>query len=83
MALDKALSGLGGPLLIGLGVVVAAPIVLPIVGSLLRPVAKAAIKGSFYVADTVQAYLPAGEQPAENVIMEAQVEYKAGAAPQA
>jgi hypothetical protein len=83
MALDKVLSGLGGPLLIGLGVAIAAPVILPMIGSLLRPVAKAAIKGSFYVADTVQGYWPAGEPRVENFVIEAQAEYKAGSAAQA
>ena len=83
MALDKVLSGLGGPLLIGLGVVVVAPVVLPIIGGLLRPVAKTAIKGGLYVADTVQGYLPGGEQQGEISVIEAQVEYKAGSDSQA
>lgn len=83
MELGKLLSGLSGPLLIGLGVVVVAPVVLPIIGSLFRPVAKAALKGSFYVADTVQGYLPAGEQRVESFVIEAQAEYKAGSDPQA
>ena len=82
MALGKTLSGLGVPLLVGLGVVAAVPVVLPVIGSLLRPVAKAAIKGGFYVADTVQDYLPSGEHTEQSVVVEAQAEYKAGAASQ-
>ena len=45
--------GWGSGALVGVGAVVAAPIVLPRVGALLRPVAKGLIKGYFAVTDAV------------------------------
>jgi len=47
--------GWGSGALVGVGAMVAAPIVLPRVGALLRPVAKGLIKGYFTVADTLGA----------------------------
>jgi|SRR5262245_37401470 len=46
--------GWGSGALVGVGAVVAAPIVLPRVGALLRPVAKGLIKGYFAVTDAVR-----------------------------
>jgi hypothetical protein len=55
--------GWGGMGLAGLGVVLAAPILLPVVGSVLRPVAKGLIWGTLTVtAGTREWWAGAGEQ---------------------
>ena len=52
---EDALSRWSSSALVGVGAVLAAPLGLPIVGALLRPVAKGLVKGYFLVADVVQA----------------------------
>ncbi|HKA55772.1 MAG TPA: hypothetical protein VKJ47_19140 [Candidatus Binatia bacterium] len=51
---EDVLGGWGSSAAVGVGVVLAAPIVLPVVGTILRPVAKGLVKGYFFLADTVQ-----------------------------
>jgi Protein of unknown function (DUF5132) len=50
---EDAVKSWGLPVLVGAGVVLALPVVLPVVGSALRPMAKAAIKGYMALADSV------------------------------
>jgi hypothetical protein len=45
----------GPNLLIGVGIALAAPVVLPVIGGLIRPVAKTAIAGSLVAADALTA----------------------------
>jgi hypothetical protein len=49
------LNGWGGPVLLGLGAVVAIPVLLPIVGAVVRPVAKLAIQGGLFSSVTLSA----------------------------
>jgi hypothetical protein len=50
---EDAVKSWGLPILVGAGMVLALPVVLPVVGGALRPVAKAAIKGYLALADSV------------------------------
>ncbi len=52
--LDSTWKGWGPEILIGVGVVLAAPILFPAVASAVRPLAKALIKGYFALADVVK-----------------------------
>ena len=67
-------------ILIGIGVAVAVPVVLPVVATAIRPLAKAAIKGSFaLVAKITEFAAEAGEQISD-LYAEAKAEHAAGAA---
>ena len=73
--LDKALGGWGSTVLIGLGVAVAAPILLPAVGALVRPVAKGVVKGGLLVADSLKELAAEGSEQVSDVVAEAKAEY--------
>ena len=60
---EDALKGSWGAALVGVGVALVAPTVLPAVGAALRPLAKSAIKGGVMLYDTVkEGVAEAGEQ---------------------
>lgn len=73
--LDKALGGWGSTVLIGLGVAVAAPILLPAVGAVVRPVAKGVVKGGLLVADSLKELVAEGSEQVSDVVAEAKAEY--------
>lgn len=61
--MDDGLKGAVPSIMVVLGVALAAPIVLPAVASVSRPLAKTLIKGYLALADTVKEYAAeAGEQ---------------------
>ena len=72
---DVFLNGWGGPTLLGLGAVVAIPVLLPVVGAVVRPVAKLAIQGSLAVVETLQELTALGEEQVSDLVAEAQAEY--------
>ena len=58
----------GGGLLLGVGVVLLAPIVLPVLARLTRPLAKAALHGYFAVSDGLKGLAAGDDQKAAPVI---------------
>ena len=65
---EDVLKGSWGAALVGVGVVLVAPTVLPAVGAALRPLAKSAIKGGVMLYDTVkESIAEAGEQVTDMV----------------
>jgi hypothetical protein len=60
--LEDMVLGWGSGALISVGAVVAAPLVLPRIGALLRPVVKGLMKGYFAVTDTLGGSVTEGEQ---------------------
>ena len=52
--LEDLSNGWGTNALVGLGVLVAAPVLLPVLGAVVRPVAKGFIKGGLWALDSVQ-----------------------------
>jgi len=77
---DDLLVGWGPTVLIGAGVALAAPILLPAVGAVVRPVAKGFIKGCLYLADTVKEVVAEGGEQLSDLVAEARAEYTTGAA---
>ena len=77
---DDLLAGWGPTVLIGAGVALAAPILLPAVGAVVRPVAKGFIKGCLYLVDTVKEVVAEGGEQLSDLVAEARAEYTAGAA---
>lgn len=76
--LDKTLESLGGwgpTVLIGLGVAVAAPVLLPAAGAVIRPVAKGVVKGGLFVADSLRELVSEGAEQVSDVVAEAKAEY--------
>ena len=69
-----------GNLAIGAGVVLLAPIVLPIVGSVAKPVVKAAIKGVLVTYEGAKVALAETKESLEDITAEAKAEIAGDAA---
>ncbi|MDD3581728.1 MAG: hypothetical protein PHW74_11990 [Desulfobacca sp.] len=60
--------------LIGVGIALAAPVVLAAAAALIRPAAKAAIKGGLVIADKVKEYTTQASAEVRGLVSEAQAE---------
>ena len=78
--LEDLFEGWGTAALVGLGVVVAAPVLLPAVGAVLRPVAKGLIKGSLFVVDSVEGIVAEGKEELSELAAEARAEQRTSGA---
>ena len=78
MALLDDVMKLGMPaVLVGVGAVLAAPLVLPAVGSVARPVAKGAIKGYLALADGAKEWFAEVNEQWSDLVAEAKAEHSA------
>lgn len=77
---DDGLKGTVPSILVVLGVVLAAPIVLPAVAAVSRPLAKTLIKGYLALADTVKEYAAEAGEQLSDLVAEVKAERAAGAA---
>jgi len=75
--LDDIFSGWGPTLLIGVGVALVAPVLIPAAGAVVRPVAKELIKGGLLVVDSVRELLAEGQEQLSDLTAEARAEYAA------
>jgi hypothetical protein len=66
--------------LIGVGVALAAPALVPAVGTAIRPVAKELIKGGLYIVDSLQEFLAEGSEQFSDLIAEVKAERSTAAA---
>ncbi len=66
--------------LVGVGLVIAAPIVFPVVRGVLRPVAKTMIKGYLTVQDSVTEWTAEAGEQLSDLVAEARAEHGAPAA---
>lgn len=73
-SLDDLFSGWGTTVLVGVGVALAAPALLPVVGTVVRPVAKGLIKGGLYLADTLQEVVAESGEQLSDLIAEVKAE---------
>lgn len=73
-SLDDLFSGWGTTVLIGVGVALAAPALLPVVGAVVRPVAKGLIKGGLYLADTLQEVVAESGEQLSDLVAEVKAE---------
>ena len=73
-SLDDLFSGWGTTVLIGVGVALAAPVLLPVVGAVARPVAKGLIKGSLYLVDSLQEVVAESGEQLSDLIAEVKAE---------
>jgi hypothetical protein len=65
---------IGTSIAIGAGAVLLAPVVIPVIGSVLRPLAKAAIKGSLLAYEGVKITLAETKETIEDLAAEAKSE---------
>jgi hypothetical protein len=77
---NGALDGWAPSVLIGVGVALAAPILLAAVAAGGRPIAKTLIKGCLVVAETVQEVVAEASEQLSHLVAEAQAERAVGAA---
>lgn len=73
--LDEVLNGWGPTALAGVSMVIAAPRLLPVVGAVVRPVAKELIKGGLWVVDSLQERAAEGGEQLSDFVAEARAEY--------
>ncbi len=78
---EDVFNGWGTPALVGLGMVVAAPLLFPAVGAVIRPVLTGLIKGGLSVVQSVQEFVAEGSEQLSDLVAEAKAEYRAGLAP--
>jgi hypothetical protein len=77
---DDAFSGWGTTVLIGVGVAIAAPVLFPTVGAVIRPVTKGLIKGGLYIADSLKEIVAEGSEQLSDLVAEVKAERAAAAA---
>ena len=63
-----------GSLAVGAGVVLLAPVVIPVVGALLKPVAKALIKGGIMAYEGAKVSIAETKETLEDIAAEAKAE---------
>uniref|UniRef100_A0A7V4G6Y9 DUF5132 domain-containing protein n=1 Tax=Desulfobacca acetoxidans TaxID=60893 RepID=A0A7V4G6Y9_9BACT len=71
---DNGIKGTVPSILVILGVALAAPIVLPAVAAVSRPLAKTLIKGYLALADTVKEYAAEAAEQISDLVAECQAE---------
>lgn len=74
---DDGIKGAVPSILVILGVALAAPIVLPAVASVSRPLAKTLIKGYLALADTVKEYAAEAGETISDLMAECKAEHVA------
>jgi hypothetical protein len=74
---EDGLSGSTKSILVILGVALAAPIVLPAVASISRPLAKTLIKGYLALADTVKEFSAEAQEQVSDLVAEVRAERNA------
>ncbi|MGE0825754.1 MAG: DUF5132 domain-containing protein [Candidatus Binatia bacterium] len=78
-SLDDFFSGWGTTVLVGVGVALVAPAILPVVGAVVRPVAKGLIKGGLALADSLQELVAEGSEQFSDLVAEVQAERESAA----
>jgi hypothetical protein len=80
MALLDDVLKVGAPaILVGVGAVLVAPLVLPAVGSVARPLAKGAVKGYLALADSAKEMFAEASEQWSDLVAEARAEHSEGA----
>jgi hypothetical protein len=74
----EALKGSLSSIVVVAGVAIIAPIVLPAVAAMARPVIKGLIKGGMALADSVQEYVAEAGEQISDLVAEAKAERAAG-----
>ena len=69
---------LGGTMAVGAGVVLLAPVVIPVVASMMKPLAKATIKGGLLAYESVKIAMAETRETLEDIAAEAKAEIDEG-----
>jgi hypothetical protein len=69
-----------GNLAIGVGVILLAPVVLPVLGSVAKPIVKSVIKGALLAYQGVKVTIAEAKESLEDITAEAKAEIAGGAA---
>jgi hypothetical protein len=77
---EDGLKGSTGSILVILGVALAAPIVLPAVASISRPLAKTLIRGYLALADTIKEFTAEAQEQVSDLMAEVKAERTASMA---
>jgi hypothetical protein len=72
--LEDALGGWSGGILAGLGALVVIPPILPLLGSVVRPVARAMVRGGLVIADGVSGVIAGVSEQVNDLIAEVRAE---------
>lgn len=67
-----------GNIAVGAGVVLLAPVVIPVIGAVLKPVAKALIKGSIMAYEGAKVSIAETKETLEDIAAEAKAEIAQG-----
>jgi uncharacterized protein DUF5132 len=78
---DDVVKGWGPSILIGVGLALAVPIILPAIGAVARPLAKELIKGYLMFADKVKEMAAEAGEQLSDVVAEVQAERAGSGAP--
>jgi hypothetical protein len=77
----KLLNGMSmGSVAMGAGVVLLAPVVIPVVGAILKPVAKALIKGGILAYEGAKVSIAETKETIEDIAAEAKADIEEGTA---
>jgi hypothetical protein len=79
--IPRTAAELGGTVAVGAGIVLLAPIVMPVVAGVLKPLTKAAIKGGLIAYDKVRVTTAETVEAIEDIAAEAKAELKVKEAP--
>jgi hypothetical protein len=72
---DDMFKGFGPSLLIGVGIALVAPVLLPAVASLVRPLAKGVVKGGLTLADKAKEFAAEAGEQVSDLVAEAKAEH--------
>ncbi len=78
--IDSATKGWGGGLLIGVGAALAAPVIVPAAGAVVRPLAKGLIWGYLAAADKLKEFAAETREQMNDIVAEVKAEYDDGSA---
>ncbi len=63
-----------GNLVIGAGIVLLAPVIIPIIGSIAKPIAKSIIKGALISYESIKVTIAEAKESLEDITAEAKAE---------
>ena len=72
---DDLLKGYGPSLAVGIGVALVAPVILPAVASIFRPLVKGAVRGGLTLADSIKEFTASTGEQMSDLYAEAKAEH--------
>ena len=72
---DDLLKGYGPSLAVGIGVALVAPVILPAVASIFRPLVKGAVRGGLTLADSIKEFTASTGEQLSDLYAEAKSEH--------